>query len=200
MNHHRPFFDQVAANWDALIEEQTLIHLREIVSGLEIEPGAAVLDVGCGTGVLFPMLLEKVGKAECIVGLDISGEMLRQARAKGYPIECVQGDAQSLPLQHRTFDWVICNAVFPHFPNKLRALREIHRVLKDGGRLVICHTDSREAINELHRSIGGVVAHDTIPPDDEMRRLLREARLDRAVVQDGPDRYVVLARRDDGFA
>jgi len=198
--NHQQFFDQAAANWDALIEEQTLIRLQAIVSGLDIEPGVAALDVGCGTGVLFPMLLRKVGKAGCIVGLDISGGMLRQTRAKGYPIECVQGDAQSLPLQHRTFDWVICNAVFPHFPDKLRALREVRRVLKGGGRLVICHTASREAVNELHRAIGGVVAHDTIPSDDEMRRLLREARLDRAVVQDAPDRYVVLARRDDGFA
>lgn len=198
--NHRQFFDQAAANWDALIEEQTLSRLQEIVSGLDIEPGAMVLDVGCGTGVLFPMLLEKVGQARHIVGLDISSEMLRQAKAKGYPVECVQGDAQSLPLQDETFDWVICNAVFPHFPDKLRALREIRRVLKDGGRLVICHTASREAINELHCSIGGVVAHDTIPPDDEMRWLLREARLDRAVVQNRPDRYVVLARRDDGFA
>jgi len=198
--NHRQFFDQAAANWDALIEEQTLSRLQEIVSGLDIEPGAMVLDVGCGTGVLFPMLLEKVGQARHIVGLDISSEMLRQAKAKGYPVECVQGDAQNLPLQDETFDWVICNAVFPHFPDKLRALREIRRVLKDGGRLVICHTASREAINELHCSIGGVVAHDTIPPDDEMRWLLREARLDRAVVQNRPDRYVVLARRDDGFA
>jgi len=141
--------------------------------------------------------LEKVGPDGCIVGLDISGEMLRRAKAKGHPVECIQGDAQSLPIQDSTFDWVICNAVFPHFTDKLRALREIHRVLKEGGRLVVCHTASREAVNEIHRSIGGVVAYDTIPPNDEMRRLLSEAGLDRAVVRDGPDRYLVLACRNE---
>jgi len=194
--NHREYFDQIAAEWDELLEEEALARLREIVAGLEIEPGAAVLDVGCGTGVLFPMLLEKVGQEGRIVALDISGEMLKQAQAKGYPVECVQGDAQSLPLSDATFDWVICNAVFPHFPDKLRALREIRRVLKDGGRLVICHAASREAVNELHRSIGGVVAHDTIPPDDEMRRLLREAGLGEAVVRDEPERYLVFACRN----
>ena len=195
MMNQREYFDQAAGKWDELAEEETLIRLREIVAGLGIESGAAVLDVGCGTGVLFAMLLEKVGREACVVGLDISGEMLGRAKAKGYPVECVQGDAHSLPIEDSTFDWVICNAVFPHFPDKLRALSEIRRVLKHGGRLVICHTASREAINEIHRSIGGVVANDTIPDEREMLRLLREARLDKAIVQDESDRYLVLACR-----
>ena len=195
--NHREYFDQIAAEWDELLEEGTIARLREIVAGLDIAPGAAVLDVGCGTGVLFPLLLEKVGQKGRIVALDISGEMLRRARAKGYPVECVQGDAQSLPLSDERFDWVICNAVFPHFTDKLRALREIHRVLKDGARLVICHASSRQKVNELHRSIGGVIANDTIPDEAEMQRLLREAKLDRAVVQDKPDRYLVLACRNE---
>jgi len=193
--NHREYFDRMAAEWDGLLEEETLARLREIVAGLEIEPEAVVLDVGCGTGVLFPILLERVGRKGRVVALDISGEMLRQAQAKGYPVECVQGDAQGLPLRDGVFDWVICNAVFPHFPNKLRALQEIGRVLKEGGRLVICHTASRETVNEIHRTIGGVVAHDVIPPEDEMRRLLQEAGLDEAVVRDEPDRYLVLTHR-----
>jgi len=191
--NHREYFDQIAAEWDRLLEEETLARLREIVAGLEIEPGARVLDVGTGTGVLLPLLLEKGGR---VVALDLSWEMLKRARAKSYPVAYVQGDAQNLPLPDGAFDWVICNAVFPHFPDKLRALREIRRVLKDGGRLVICHTASREAINEIHRSIGGVVANDTIPPEGEMRRLFSEAGLDESVVRDEPDRYLALACRN----
>ena len=194
--NRREYFDRIAAEWDGLLEEETLSRLREIVAGLGIEPGAAVLDVGCGTGVLFPMLLEKVGREGRVVALDISAEMLRRAQAKGYPVGCVQGDAQSLPLRDRAFDWVICNAVFPHFPDKSRALAEISRVLKDRGKLVICHTNSREAVNEIHRSIGGAVANDAIPSEDEVRRLLWEAGLDKAVVRDEPDRYLVLAHRE----
>ena len=191
--NHREYFDQIAAEWDELLEEETIARLREIVAGLEIRPGARVLDVGTGTGVLLPLLLEKGGR---VVALDLSWEMLKRARAKSYPVAYVQGDAQNLPLPDGAFDWVICNAVFPHFPDKLRALREIRRVLKDGGRLVICHTASREAINEIHRSIGGVVANDTIPPEGEMRRLFSEAGLDESVVRDEPDRYLALACRN----
>ncbi|HEY66016.1 MAG TPA: methyltransferase domain-containing protein [Caldilineae bacterium] len=202
--NHRQFFDQAAANWDAQEVEETRTRLREIVAGLGVRPGATVLDVGCGTGVLFPILLETMNGAGRIVGLDISSEMLRRARAKGYPVECVQGDAEHIPLPDGMFDWVICNAVFPHFPDKARALAEICRVLRSpepaegraGGRLVICHTNSRQAINEFHRSVGGVVAADTIPDEQEMLCLLQEAGLGKVEVRDEPDRYVVLACRE----
>lgn len=196
MMNLRDYFDQIAAKWDGILEEKMMTaRLRDIVAGLSIEPRVAVLDVGCGTGVLFPMLLEKVGRDGHIVALDISGKMLKHAKTKGHPVTVIQGDAQRLPFPAETFDWVVCNSVFPHFSDKLGALREIHRVLKDGGRLVICHPNSREAVNEIHHTIGGVVAHDTIPPEEETRRLLRDAKLNNAFVRNEPGLYLVLAHR-----
>ena len=194
--NHRQFFDEAAVEWDASEVEGTHSHLREIVAGLGIEPGSTVLDVGTGTGALVPLLLEATDGKGQIVALDFSGEMLRRAQAKGRPVAYVQGDAQRLPFRAETFDWVICNAVFPHFPDKRRALNEASRVLREGGRLVICHTASRQTINEFHHSAGGVVAHDTIPDEKVMRQLLREAGLGEVRVWDEPDRYLALGRRE----
>ena len=194
--NRRQFFDEIAVRWDVSEVEETHTRLREIVTGLGIEPGSAVLDVGSGTGVLSPLLLEATDGEGQIVALDLSGEMLRRAQAKGHPDAYVQGDVQRLPFPAETFDWVICNAVFPHFPDKQRALGEASRVLREGGRLAICHTASRQAINEFHRSVGGVVAHDTIPDEKAMRQLLREAGLGGVRVWDEPDRYLALGRRD----
>ena len=203
--NHREYFDRAAANWDALEVEETYVRLREIVAGLGIAPGAAVLDVGSGTGVLLPLLHESMNGDARVVALDLSGEMLKRAldkgaalsQSKGQPAIYVQGDAQSLPLPDGVFDWVVCNAVFPHFPDKPRALAELRRVLRAGGRLVICHAFKRQAINEFHRSIGDVVARDAIPDEEEMLHLLREAGLDRVVLRDEPDRYLALACRDN---
>ena len=194
--NHREFFDQAAVEWDALEVEETQTRLREIVTGFGIEPGSAVLDVGSGTGVLLPLLLEATDGEGQIVALDFSGEMLSRAQAKGHPVAYVQGDAQRLPFPAETFDWVICNAVFPHFPDKRRALDEASRVLREGGRLVICHTASRQTINEFHHSVGGVVARDTIPDEKVMRQLLRAAGLGEVRVWDEPDRYLALGQRD----
>ncbi|MEA3340621.1 MAG: methyltransferase domain-containing protein, partial [Chloroflexota bacterium] len=185
MNHRRRFFDQAADDWDELEVEETYARLREIVAGLGIAPGAAVLDVGCGTGILLPLLRESMNGDGCVVALDLSREMLKRALgkgaalslSKGQPAVYVQGDAESLPLPEGAFDWVLCNAVFPHFADKLCALAELRRVLRPGGRLVICHTASRQTINEFHRSIGGAVAHDAIPGEAEMLRLLQETGL-----------------------
>ena len=194
--NHRQFFDQAAVDWDALEVEETCVRLREIVAGLGIAPGAAVLDVGCGTGILLPLLRESMNGDGHVVALDLSGEMLKRALGKGQPAIYVQVDAESLPLPEGAFDWVICNAVFPHFPDKWRALSEASRVLREGGRLVICHTASRQTINEFHRSVGGVVSHDTIPDEKAMRQLLQEAGLGEVRVRDEPDRYLVLGQRE----
>jgi len=195
--NHRQFFDEAAVEWDASEVGETRTRLQEIVAGLGIEAVSRVLDVGAGTGVLVPLLLEATDGEGQIVALDFSGEMLRRAQAKGHPVAYVQGDAQWLPFPAETFDWVICNAVFPHFPDKQRVVHETSRVLRKGGRLVICHTASRQAINEFHRSVGGIVAHDTIPNEKAMRHLLREAGLRGVMVWDEPDRYLALGQRDD---
>jgi ubiquinone/menaquinone biosynthesis C-methylase UbiE len=203
--NHRQYFDRVAATWDARLPEEALVRLRQSVSSLDIIPGARVLDVGCGTGVLLPLLYEKVRCTGRIIALDMSREMIRRARSKGPLALCVQADAQHLPFADGLFDWVICNAVFPHFPDKRRALAELRRVLRDaepargriGGHLVILHTANRRRINEIHRSIGGVLSHDAIPKEGEMRLLLSETGLGQVQMQDEPDRYLVLARRID---
>ncbi|MCK4470867.1 MAG: hypothetical protein KAW49_03675, partial [Anaerolineae bacterium] len=72
---------------------------------------------------------------------------------------------------------------------------ELRRVLRVGGYLVICHTASRQAINEFHRSIGGAVAHDAIPDEGEIRHLLSEAGLGETQVRDEPDRYLAMTSK-----
>ena len=198
---HQQYFDGVAAQWDKLVAGEPTRRLSEIIAALDIAPGVTVIDVGCGTGVLFPMLAEKVRPpAGSVIALDVSRQMLLRASEKqlNLPevhVHLVQADAQNLALPDGMADWVIANSVFPHVHDKAFTLREMYRVLRRGGRMVICHFNSREAVNALHRRIGGAIGDDQLPPNDEMVRMVAEAGFLDVTLQEGEDRYVLGARR-----
>jgi ubiquinone/menaquinone biosynthesis C-methylase UbiE len=154
-----------------------------------------VLDIGSGTGVLVPLLTAKLGGEGKIVALDFSVEMLVRAQAKHFApiVGFAQADVLAIPLADDSVDLTMCNSAFPHFGDKAKALKEIARVLRDKGRLVICHTMSREMINQLHQSIGGAVANDLLPDEFHLREMIKQARLKITHFEDGPERYLVIA-------
>lgn len=192
----RDFFDKHAARWDSTIPAECVARAEEIIAALPMEYGEKVLDVGCGTGVLFPMLRSKVGDGGVIVAADVSFLMLSQARAKtrGQKTLLLQADTTDAPLASASFDWVIAYSVFPHFLDQQQAVIELARVLKPGGWLVICHSKSREDINAFHRTVGDVVGGHELPDDDTMRELIRNAGLRLVSFESLTDRYIVIAR------
>jgi ubiquinone/menaquinone biosynthesis C-methylase UbiE len=191
------YFDQLAPTWDQELTGERLNCLGNIVKELGIEPGDYVLDLGSGTGVLLPLLIAEMGGEGKIVALDFSAEMLCQAKAKNFQpiVGFAQADVLAIPLTGSSMDLAMCNSVFPHFNDKARALKEIARVLRNNGRLVICHTMSRKMINQLHQSIGGVVANDLLPDEFQLRRLIKQAGLKITHFEDGPERYLVIAEK-----
>jgi len=195
--NHREYFNQLAGKWDKMTSEETRSRLPEMIKDLEIKAGDTILDVGGGTGILLPLLYEAAGNKSKIVSLDIAEEMLRQARNNSYPsnIHYVHADVAAIPLASESFDFVICYSCFPHFPDKIKALAEMARVLRSKGRLVICHTASRHEINELHKSIGDVIGNDTIPDEAIMRRMLSKSGLNTIKVRDEAYRYFAIAAK-----
>ena len=188
------FFDERAADWDEHMGPAHAERLARIVDELDIVPGSRVLDVGTGNGVLLP-LLEPV--ARLAVALDVSANMLVEARQRAHVPQAayLQADALDLPLPSCSFDMVICNSCFPHFQDQRRATGEMARVLTNGGRLVICHTRSRHAINQCHHSHGGVIGGHETPDAHGMSACLAHAGLRLDILNDGEDRYLVVARK-----
>jgi ubiquinone/menaquinone biosynthesis C-methylase UbiE len=191
------YFDQLAPTWDKELTRERLKCLGNIVKELGIKPGYYVLDIGSGTGVLLPFLIAELGDEGKIVALDFSAEMLGQAQAKNFPpiVAFAQADVLAIPLADNSVDLAICNSVFPHFNDKVKALKEIARVLRNNGRLVICHTMSREMINQLHQSTGGAVANDLLPPEFQLRGLIKQAGLKITHFEDSRERYLVIAEK-----
>jgi ubiquinone/menaquinone biosynthesis C-methylase UbiE len=191
------YFDQLAPTWDKELTRERLKCLGNIVKELGIKPGYYVLDIGSGTGVLLPFLIVELGDEGKVIALDFSAEMLGQAQAKNFPpiVGFAQADVLAIPLADNSVDLAICNSVFPHFTDKVKALKEIARVLRNNGRLVICHTMSRAMINQLHQSAGGIVASDLLPDESQLRGLIKQAGLKITHFEDSPERYLVIAEK-----
>ncbi|MFC1931360.1 class I SAM-dependent methyltransferase [Chloroflexota bacterium] len=192
----KTYFNAKAALWDETIAEKDAGKLEGMVRRLKIESGSMVLDVGTGTGVFVPFLLSRIGQNGKLVCLDFAEEMLKKAQAKGFQknVEYVCGDIADTRFSNETFDAVVCYSSFPHFQDKPKALREISRVLKKGGRLFICHTLSRAEINDIHHQIPEV-QNDLIPGEDEMRHLLLSAGFTEISVRDAGDNYLVVTKK-----
>jgi ubiquinone/menaquinone biosynthesis C-methylase UbiE len=193
----RGFFNRRASTWDESIDAETLGKSIKIAESLDIKPGGRVLDVGCGTGILLPRLLEAVGDEGFVWALDIAEEMLREARRKYRRpnLNFLRCDIAGTPFPERLFDLVVCHNCFPHFVDKEGAVLEMFRILAPAGRVVISHTESREAVNERHRRMGGVVGGDVLPGEDAMRRLLQKAGFRDVHIRDDGDGYLVRAAR-----
>jgi SAM-dependent methyltransferase len=100
----------------------------------------AVLDVGCGTGV-FAARIRAASPRSTIWGVDLVAAMLDQGRVRWHSdqehVAAVQGDSERLPFPAGAFDVVTCANSFHHYPNQDRAVAEMYRVLKPGGRLFL---------------------------------------------------------------
>jgi ubiquinone/menaquinone biosynthesis C-methylase UbiE len=108
-----------------------------------IQPGDAVLDVGCGTGTLAIEVQSRVGRAGHVTGIDPGTQQIARARAiaarRHVPIEFQIGVIEHLAFPDQTFDVVLSTLMMHHLPDDLKrqGLAEIARVLKPRGRLVI---------------------------------------------------------------
>ena len=115
------FFDRYAAQWDAdQIPKDAIIN--RILDNANIGEGLDVLDVACGTGVLFPFYLER--KVRTVTGIDISHEMAKLAAQKHEGIENIRvicGDVEETRFD-KQFDSVMVYNAFPHFPDPERLI------------------------------------------------------------------------------
>jgi len=157
------FFDRLAPLWDAdMVRHDDII--AHILDNAGVKEGCDVLDVACGTGVLFPdYLARKVGS---LTAVDISPEMVRIARSK-YPEEQVSvccGDVENMDFD-RQFDCIVIYNAFPHFPEPARLIETLSHLLKPGGILTVAHGMSRAAIDRHHEGTASKVSVGLIHED-----------------------------------
>jgi len=138
-------FDRIAGRYDAMNSVMSAgLHHRwraRTADVADLAPGAAALDVCCGTGDLALELRRRVGPGGRVVGLDFSAPMLelaeRKATAAAAAVEWVEGNALELPFGDATFDAATVGFGVRNVADVPRAIREMARVVRSGGRVAI---------------------------------------------------------------
>ena len=142
------------------------IEWRRMLDWLDSKAGERILDVACGGGVLSLKIAEKGCE---VYGVELSEDVINSAKrlAEREKIACAfkVGNAEDLPYQDGYFDKVVCSSSLEHFKDDIKALKEMNRVLKPNG-VVVLTTDSfaypiSDELKEKHREIAYVVNYYT---------------------------------------
>ncbi len=112
--------------------------------GFDIRGCKRILDAGCGNGRYLRFLLRRADPDAELTGFDLSAGMLRRAgrRLKGRRPALVAADLARLPYRDQSFDAIVCGWVLEHLPDPRPGLRELHRVLKPGGKLLLLTSET----------------------------------------------------------
>jgi len=144
---NKTYFDRWAAKYDEGRITGWFQYTQALaISFLDLQPKSKVLDVGCGTGYAVLKLASILSEGEAC-GIDISSEMIERARTKipdilEGKVEFRQASSDNIPYPNAAFDHVLCTNSFHHYPDPIKTLKEIQRVLKPGGQIVIVENAS----------------------------------------------------------
>jgi demethylmenaquinone methyltransferase/2-methoxy-6-polyprenyl-1,4-benzoquinol methylase len=156
------FFDRCAPWWDDDMIRNDVIITR-ILDNAGVDTGMDVLDVACGTGVLFPDYLKR--GVNSVTGIDISPEMAKIAAGKFPEVQVVCGDVESYRFD-RTFDAIMIYNAFPHFPDPAALIKQMAKLVKPGGRLSVAHSMSRAQLQQHHAGRAMAVSIDLLHEKD----------------------------------
>ena len=163
-------WDLAAADYEWTWRAQLASAQAKLLACASLAPGERVLDVACGTGLVAFAAAKAVGPGGEVVGVDISGQMIEAARLRADVRKVPNArftrmDAETLTLPDAAFDVVLCALGLMYMPDPARALREMRRVLRPGGRLVLAVWGDRSRCgwSELFSIVDAEVASEVCP-------------------------------------
>jgi SAM-dependent methyltransferase len=189
----RAFFACRAATWDSKFGDDLPAYAAAVAEA-GVPRGGVVLDVGCGTGRVLPALRDAVGDAGAVIALDVTPEMLAAARpaSESASAGLVLADARALPFADACADAVFAAGLVNHLPDPEAGLRELARVTRADGLLILFHPSGRAALAARH---GRALSADEPLSEEPLRRAAAAAGWRLTAYDDAPHRFFALATR-----
>ena len=170
------FDESLVEQLEALYATRDVLRRRSLVyDALGAQPGERILDAGCGPGFYASELLEQVGAEGSVVGVDVSPQMLAVAARRGEGrgnAEFLEAPVTSLPLEDASVDRAVSIQVLEYVSDVDAALRELNRVVRPGGRVVLWdidwatvswHSDDPERMDRVLAAWDDHLAHPSLP-------------------------------------
>ena len=188
----KEFFNQKAEVWDEMADHNS-DKISQVVRELPDFDNPEILDVGSGTGVMVPFLKERYGQEASITVIDFAENMIQVSKRKHRDyknITYIIDDIFNYNFKQK-YDLIICYSVFPHFKDKKEILTRLKSLLKSNGHLLIFHSQSRQAINNMHRKAGQEVKDDNLPAAERVVEIGVEMGFSPVRTVDSDQLYVV---------
>ncbi len=194
--NQKEFFNSMAEKWDSICRHDH-DKISEILNLANIQQGAKILDVGTGTGIMIPYLIASAGNTGEVTAIDVADKMIEIARSKySYAnVKFVAGDVFNSCLPGEYFDVIMCYSVFPHFEYKPVAIEKLGKLLRPGGKIVICHSQSRDDINHMHKNSSPPVSGDYLPDAYTIKGYFSKYSFDTTVDIDTQRMFVLVGQK-----
>jgi ubiquinone/menaquinone biosynthesis C-methylase UbiE len=162
-NKMSDFFDKLAPTWDQN-ELHSKYEIESFLNVLPIKKDDKILDVGCGTGLITPILYKK---SEGIVkGIDISKEMIKIALNKKIKnVSFICEDFNN--FKETDYDFIVIFNAYPHFLDLEKFKKSLVRTLKENGKFAIIHNFSRQELIDMHQGSSLPLTRDLKPAKEE---------------------------------
>ncbi|MFK4105271.1 class I SAM-dependent methyltransferase [Streptomyces sp. NPDC019531] len=192
--HVQEFFSARAAGWDRKFPDDGPAYATAVAE-LALREGDRVLDAGCGTGRALPPLRTAVGPSGVVLGADLTPAMLHEAVRAGRDRDgqLLLADVAALPLRSRSLDAVFGAGLISHLPRPAENLRELARVVRPGGVLVLFHPIGRAALAARH---GRQITPEDLRAEPNLRPLLAGSGWRMTSYVDEDARFLALAVRE----
>jgi ubiquinone/menaquinone biosynthesis C-methylase UbiE len=188
--HQRRRFNELVDAFDTPQPHEVMGRLEQIVAAARLRPGEAVLDVGTGVGVLIPLI--KSYRPAVISACDLAERMLQRVREKHPEVRTYRADIALLKRGPASVDVIFMNAMYG-IADKPRACRNVARMLRPGGRLVVSHPEGRAFVDQLRMTSDLFI--ESLPSRKEFQLLLRPLVLEVVTYRDEPKLYLMVAQK-----